>query len=76
MARRAREGASLCLASPFPCLFYRDVPAAIDFLCRGFGRERHAVHADAEAGGVTGRSYNCRDPGGNDWDFETYDLWA
>lgn len=132
-----------------PCLRYEDAPAAIDFLCRGFGFERHAVHVDdadpsiirhaqlrlgdgmvmlssarrdeaqalyrwktpAEAGGVTGciccvvddpdahharakaagaeivtephdnegypgRSYNCRDPEGNDWDFGTYDPWA
>jgi len=134
--------------SLIPCLRYKDAPAAIDFLCRAFGFERHAVHADdkdpaiihhaqlrlgdsmvmlssatrggaqklyrwktpAEAGGVTaciacviedpdahfararaegaeivtephdnegypGRSYNCRDPEGNDWDFGTYDPW-
>lgn len=29
-----------------PCLWYRDAPAAIEFLCRAFGFERHAVHAD------------------------------
>ena len=29
-----------------PCLRYRDAPAAIDFLCRAFGFERHAVYAD------------------------------
>lgn len=29
-----------------PCLWYKDAPAAIDFLCRAFGFERHAVHAD------------------------------
>lgn len=135
--------------SLMPCLRYRDAPAAIDFLCRAFGFERHAVYADdkdpsvvhhaqlrlgdclvmlssardddaqsiyrwrtpAEAGGVTmcvccviddpdahharaeaagadivtaphdnegypGRSYNVRDPEGNDWDFGTYDPWA
>jgi len=135
--------------SLIPCLRYEDAPAAIDFLCRAFGFERHAVYADdadpnlihhaqlrlgeclimlstarsgeeteryrwrtpAEAGGVTaciccviadpdahfararaegadivtephdnegypGRSYNCRDPEGNDWDFGTYDPWA
>lgn len=132
-----------------PCLRYKDAPAAIDFLCRAFGFERHAVYLDekdpsivhhaqltldgsmvmlssatrsqtediyrwrtpAEAGGVTvcvaviiadpdshyarakaagadivtephdnegypGRSYNTRDPEGNNWDFGTYDPWA
>jgi uncharacterized glyoxalase superfamily protein PhnB len=132
-----------------PCLRYKDAPAAIEFLCRAFGFERHAVYADekdpaiihhaqltldgsmvmlssatkpqskdiyrwrtpAEAGGVTvcvaviitdpdahharakaagadivtephdnegypGRSYNTRDPEGNNWDFGTYDPWA
>lgn len=137
-----------------PCLRYADAPAAIDFLCRAFGFERHAVYTDdtdprivhhaqlklgqgramvmlgsarddatraafrwktpAEAGGITmcvcavlppdtdidahcaralaagaeivrpphdnegypGRSYNARDPEGNDWDFGTYDPWA
>ena len=29
-----------------PCLRYHDAPAAIDFLCRAFGFERHAVHAN------------------------------
>jgi len=29
-----------------PCLRYEDAPAAIDFLCRAFGFERHAVFAD------------------------------
>lgn len=29
-----------------PCLRYRDARAAIDWLCRAFGFERHAVHAD------------------------------
>ena len=29
-----------------PCLSYRNAPAAIDFLCKAFGFERHAVHAD------------------------------
>ena len=29
-----------------PCLRYEDAPAAIDFLCRAFGFERHAVYAD------------------------------
>jgi uncharacterized glyoxalase superfamily protein PhnB len=132
-----------------PCLRYADAPAAIEFLCRAFGFERHAVYFDpddpsivahaqlvlgngmimlssavageaqeryrwktpGEAGGITmcvcaviddpdahfarakaegaeivtephdnagypGRSYNARDPEGNDWDFGTYDPWA
>jgi len=132
-----------------PCLRYVDAPAAIGFLCRAFGFERHAVYADpedptvihhaqlvlngsmvmlssatsgaatepyrwrtpAQAGGVTmcvaaiiddpdahfarakaegadivtephdnegypGRSYNVRDPEGNDWDFGTYNPWV
>jgi uncharacterized glyoxalase superfamily protein PhnB len=29
-----------------PCLRYTDAPAAIDFLCRAFGFERHAVYFD------------------------------
>lgn len=31
---------------PIPALRYEDAPAAIDFLCRAFGFERHAVYAD------------------------------
>jgi uncharacterized glyoxalase superfamily protein PhnB len=135
--------------SLIPCLRYEDAPAAIDFLCRAFGFERHVIYADPadptiihhaqlmlngsmvmlssarndpgadiyrwrtpkQAGGVTvcvcaiiddpdahyarakaegadivtephdnegypGRSYNVRDPEGNDWDFGTYDPWA
>src|SRR5690606_31000197 len=31
-----------------PCLRYRDAPAAIDWLCRAFGFERHAVYADGD----------------------------
>ena len=132
-----------------PCLQYEDALTAIDFLCRAFGFEKHAVYTDpenpmivhhaelllgnamvmlsssrpgeakdryrwrtpAEAGGITmcvcavvddadahyarakaagaeivnelhdnqgypGRSYNARDPEGNDWDFGTYNPWA
>jgi uncharacterized glyoxalase superfamily protein PhnB len=132
-----------------PCLRYENAPAAIEFLCRAFGFEKHAVFADPndptrihhaqlvlgeamimlssavpgdaqdlyrwrtpkEAGGITmcvgaliddpdghfarakaagaeivtephdnqgypGRSYNARDPEGNDWDFGTYNPWA
>ncbi|MDP8909807.1 MAG: VOC family protein [Chloroflexota bacterium] len=29
-----------------PIIPYRDVRAAIDFLCEGFGFERHALHED------------------------------
>ena len=31
-----------------PCLRYRDAKAAIDWLCRAFGFERHAVYADGD----------------------------
>ena len=34
-----------------PCLRYRDAPAAIDWLCRHFGFERHLVVPD-ERGGI------------------------
>ena len=30
------------------CLRYEDAPAAIEFLCRAFGFEKHAVYADPE----------------------------
>jgi uncharacterized glyoxalase superfamily protein PhnB len=30
-----------------PCLRYEDAPAAIDFLCRAFGFEKHAVYPNA-----------------------------
>jgi uncharacterized glyoxalase superfamily protein PhnB len=33
--------------SIYACFRYRDCPAAIDFLCRGFGFERAVVHEDA-----------------------------
>ncbi|MDH7795687.1 MULTISPECIES: VOC family protein [unclassified Beijerinckia] len=29
-----------------PCLRYKDAPAAIDFLCRAFGFQEHAVYRD------------------------------
>ena len=35
-------------ATIIPCLRYRDAPAAIDWLCRAFGFERHAVYADGD----------------------------
>jgi uncharacterized glyoxalase superfamily protein PhnB len=31
-----------------PSLRYRDAPAAIEWLCKAFGFEKHAVHADGE----------------------------
>jgi uncharacterized glyoxalase superfamily protein PhnB len=31
-----------------PCLRYRDAPAAIDWLCKAFGFERHAVYAEGQ----------------------------
>ena len=31
-----------------PSLRYRDAPAAIEWLCRAFGFERHAVYADGD----------------------------
>jgi len=38
-------------SSAIPCLRYRDAPAAIEWLCRVFGFEKHLVVADA-AGGI------------------------
>lgn len=34
-----------------PCLRYRDAPAAIEWLCKAFGFERHAVYPN-ESGGI------------------------
>lgn len=31
-----------------PCLRYRDAPKMIDWLCRAFGFEKHAVYADGD----------------------------
>src|SRR5690606_38207307 len=31
-----------------PCLRYRDAPAAIEWLCRAFGFEKHAVYAEGD----------------------------
>ena len=33
----------------YPCLRYQDAPAAIDFLCKAFGFERHRIFADDTA---------------------------
>lgn len=38
-------------SSVIPCLRYRDAPAAIEWLCRVFGFEKHLVVPD-EAGGI------------------------
>jgi uncharacterized glyoxalase superfamily protein PhnB len=35
-------------ATVIPCLRYRDAPAAIDWLCRTFGFERHLVVPNAD----------------------------
>lgn len=43
MARPADTTATI-----IPCLRYRDAPAAIDWLCRAFGFERHAVYAEGD----------------------------
>jgi uncharacterized glyoxalase superfamily protein PhnB len=39
-------------STAIPCLRYRDAPAAIDWLCRVLGFERHLVVPD-DAGGIT-----------------------
>ncbi len=36
------------IATLIPCLRYRDAPAAIEWLCRAFGFERHAVYQDGD----------------------------
>lgn len=35
-------------ATVIPCLRYRDAPKMIDWLCRAFGFEKHAVYADGD----------------------------
>jgi len=40
------ELAATTTATIVPCLRYRDAPAAIDWLCRAFGFQRHAVYQD------------------------------
>ena len=39
-------------STAIPCLRYRDAPAAIEWLCRVFGFERHLVVPN-DAGGIT-----------------------
>jgi len=40
------SGAKKTVATIIPSLRYRDAPAAIEWLCRAFGFEKHAVYAD------------------------------
>jgi len=40
--------AAVTTCTIIPCLRYRDARAAIDWLCRTFGFERHAVYADGD----------------------------
>lgn len=44
-----------------PCLWYRNAPAAIDFLCDAFGFERHAVYADDKAPSIIHHAQLVRD---------------
>ncbi|HEX7441145.1 MAG TPA: hypothetical protein VF319_13720 [Caldimonas sp.] len=68
-------------SSVIPALRYRDAPAAIDWLCRVFGFERHLVVPDAH-GGIAhdedygGRGFSCFDLEGHLWAVGTYDPWA
>ena len=39
-------------AKLIPCLRYRDAPAAIDWLCKTFGFERHLVVPGEQGGAV------------------------
>lgn len=43
--------AAQTVATIIPSLRYRDAPAAIEWLCRAFGFEKHAVYPD-EHGGI------------------------
>src|SRR6476659_8376773 len=47
----AEELSTKTQVSVIPTMRYRDAPAAIDWLCRAFGFERHLVVPD-EAGGI------------------------
>jgi uncharacterized glyoxalase superfamily protein PhnB len=40
--------AKATVATVIPCLRYRDAPAMIDWLCKAFGFEKHAVYADGD----------------------------
>ena len=46
-ADRNQEKSDVCPSRPHSLLLaYKDAPAAIDFLCKAFGFDRHAVYAD------------------------------
>lgn len=40
--------AKATVATVIPCLRYRNAPAMIDWLCKAFGFEKHAVYADGD----------------------------
>ncbi len=42
--------AASTVATVTPCLTYRNAPAAIEWLCKTFGFEKHAVYPDNEGG--------------------------
>ena len=42
--------AASTVATITPCLTYRNAPAAIEWLCKTFGFEKHAVYADDDGG--------------------------
>jgi uncharacterized glyoxalase superfamily protein PhnB len=42
------ELAKNCKSTVIPTLRYRDAPAAIDWLCRAFGMEKHAVYPNPD----------------------------
>ncbi|MBB6095277.1 putative glyoxalase superfamily protein PhnB [Povalibacter uvarum] len=42
--------AASTVATVTPCLTYRNAPAAIEWLCKNFGFEKHAVYPDNEGG--------------------------
>lgn len=44
-----------------PCLWYKDAPAAIDFLCRAFGFDRQAVYADDKDSSIVHHAQLVRD---------------
>ncbi len=51
VGRPARHNVGMSKAGIVPTLRYDDAPAAIDWLCRAFGFERHLV-VDGEDGGI------------------------
>lgn len=65
---REAGGITACIA----CVI--DDPDAHHARAKAAGAEIVTAPHDNE--GYPGRSYNARDPEGNDWDFGTYDPWA